>query len=108
MKWKSTYQYDWLEQQFPHLEPKQVMPFGDALYAFPHRALVDTFTVGCEAFEDEVQVVEVEGRAGALLDGFPEQVPNAELQPFPQYADELPHHPYLLPKCQLRTYEKWE
>ncbi|KAH3957084.1 hypothetical protein HBI63_135830 [Parastagonospora nodorum] len=33
-----------------------------------------------------------------LLIGFvvPEQVPKAELQPVWQYADVLPHHPYLL------------
>jgi hypothetical protein len=125
------------------------MPLGEALYPFPQRALVETLTVDCAAFEDEVQVVEVEGRAevlvevfpgvgilvegfpeagyllegfagtgyllegftgtgyllvgftgaGALLEGFPEQVPYAELQPLPQYADELPQYPYLLPTC---------
>lgn len=97
-----TYQYAYLLQQLPHLDPAHVIPPGEAPYALPHRPFVDTriAEVGRADFETLVEVGrevhEVDDEEAGFDPNDPEHFPYPESQPVPQYADVLPHHPYLL------------
>jgi hypothetical protein len=70
--------------------PAQVIPGGDALWALPHRALVETFwTPGLVAGDEAVAVarigVDVECAIAGEATDVLEQEPKARLHPEPQY-----------------------
>ena len=78
------------------------MPSSEAPYALPHRPFVDTriVEVGRADFETLVEVGrevhDVDDEEAGFDPGLPEHFPYRESQPVPQYADVLPHHPFLL------------
>jgi hypothetical protein len=85
-------QYEYLEQQSPYAEPAQLNP-PVAPLAFPQRPSLVTLTedegeaTATEADERvEVWRVEEAGLDEAWLSHFPKTL----LQPFPQYAEDLP------------------
>ena len=90
----NTNQYEYCEQQSPHLDPWQLKP-PVAPKALPQRALVETLIVdeAAAADEDRVLVRSVEDervlvRRVVERPGDEVQVPKAGLQPVPQWSEK--------------------
>lgn len=63
--------------------------------------------MGCAEFGTRVEVErelqDVDDEETGFDPDEPEHFPNRESQPLPQYADVLPHHPFLLWICQKKS-----